>query len=203
MFVGNKVTVGSLVPDDYTAMYCWANDVVAARLDGAFRPVNLKDLVDWCETAAKDPTRIMLSIRQRADPKIIGYLRIQNINSVHRSADIGIRIGEEKHRGKGYGKEALAIGLDYCWNHLNLERVGLVVFRKNIRAINAYKAVGFKKEGLLKRLYFIDGAWVDVLVMATFRPARKRVRSVNADLGNTGASVVVPSDSAGNESKAA
>jgi RimJ/RimL family protein N-acetyltransferase len=113
-------------------MYCLANDVVAARLDGA-----------TCETAGKDPTRIMLSIHQRADPKIIGYLRIQNINTVHRSADIGIRIGEERHRGKGYGKEALAIGLHYCWNHLNLERVGLVVFRNNIRAINAYKAVGF------------------------------------------------------------
>jgi hypothetical protein len=90
MFIGNKVTVGSFVPDDYLAMYCWANDVVAARLDGAFRPVNLKDLVGWCETGSKDPTRIMLSIRQRTDPKIIGYLHIQNINAVHRSADIGI-----------------------------------------------------------------------------------------------------------------
>jgi ribosomal-protein-alanine N-acetyltransferase len=181
MFIGNKVTVGSFVPDDYLAMYCWANDVVAARLDGAFRPVNLKDLVGWCETGSKDPTRIMLSIRQRTDPKIIGYLHIQNINAVHRSADIGIRIGEERYRGKGYGKEALAIGLDYCWKHLNLERVGLVAFRNNTRAINAYKAVGFKKEGLLRRLFFIDGAYVDVLVMAAFRPARKRVRRVNAD----------------------
>jgi RimJ/RimL family protein N-acetyltransferase len=75
----------------------------------------------------------------------------------------------------------LAIGLDYCWKHLNLERVGLVAFRNNTRAINAYKAVGFKKEGLLRRLFFIDGAYVDVLVMAAFRPARKRVRRVNAD----------------------
>lgn len=203
MFIGTKVVVGSLVPDDYVAMYCWANDVAAAQLDSAFRPVNLKDLINWCETAGKDPTRIILSIRQRSDSKIIGYLHIHNVNAVHRSADIGIRIGEERHRGQGYGKEALAIGLDYCWNHLNLQRVGLVVFRNNARAINAYRAVGFRKEGLLKRLFFIDGAWVDVLVMAAFRPTRKRTRTVHAAPSLAGPSVAVAGDSAGSHSEAA
>ena len=80
MFIGTKIAVGAFVPDDYVAMYCWANDVVAARLDGAFRPVNLKDVVNWCEYSGKDPTRVMLAIRRRTDPKIIGYLHIQNIN---------------------------------------------------------------------------------------------------------------------------
>lgn len=173
MFIGAKVTVGSFVPDDYGAIYCWANDVTAARLDGAFRPVNLKDVVNWCESAGKDSSRVMLAIRQHTDPKIIGYLHIQNINAVHQSADIGIRIGEEKHRGQGYGKEALAIGLNYCWNHLNLQRIGLIVFRHNTRAINLYKAAGFRREGLLKKLFFIDGAWVDVIIMAAFRPTKK------------------------------
>jgi hypothetical protein len=45
MLIGNKITIGPFVPEDYAAMYCWANDVVAARLDGAFRPVNLCDVV--------------------------------------------------------------------------------------------------------------------------------------------------------------
>jgi hypothetical protein len=45
MFLGSKITVGAFVPDDYVAMYCWANEVVAARLDVAFRPANFKDVV--------------------------------------------------------------------------------------------------------------------------------------------------------------
>ena len=184
MFLGKTVSLGSFVPDDYPAMYCWANDIVAARLDGAFRPVNFKDLIAWCDTAGKDPTRVMLAIRQRNDPKIIGYLNIQNISAVHRSADIGIRIGEEKHRGKGYGTEALAIGLDYCWKHLNLERVGLIVFRQNVRAIAAYKTVGFKKEGLLKNLLYVDGGRVDVLVMAAFRPRRRQLQDLRLHIND-------------------
>jgi RimJ/RimL family protein N-acetyltransferase len=174
MLIGAKVTIGPFVPEDYRSMYCWANDIAAARLDGAFRPVNLIDIVRQFENAGKDQSRVMFAIRRRGETAIIGYLYIQNISSVHRSADIGIRIGEEKNRGHGYGKEALTMALDYCWRHLNLNRIGLIAFRNNERAISVYKAAGFRIEGRLKKLFFIDGAWVDVLLMATFRPARKR-----------------------------
>jgi RimJ/RimL family protein N-acetyltransferase len=174
MFFGTKVTIGAFVPDDYPAMYCWANDIVAARLDTVFKPANLTDVLQLCESAGKDPSRVMFAIRPIGSTIIIGYLHIQNINSVHRSADLGIRIGQEQHRGLGYGKEALRMGLDYCWHHLNLQRISLIVFRNNARAINAYKAVGFKREGLLKRFLYVNGAWVDVLVMAAFRPSGRK-----------------------------
>ena len=176
MFIGNQITLGAFVPEDYGPMYCWANDVVAARMNGAFRPVNLRDLVTQCEDAGKDQTQVMLAIRPCLDARIIGYLHIHNINMVHRSADLGIRIGEEKNRGRGYGKEALTIALNYCWDHLNLERIGLVVFRDNTRAISAYKAVGFKKEGLMKKHLFVDGAWIDVVIMSAFRPSRRTAK---------------------------
>jgi [ribosomal protein S5]-alanine N-acetyltransferase len=180
MLIGAKIIIGPFVPDDIPAMYRWANDVVAARLDGAFRPVNLVDVVRQCESAGKDPARVMFAIRKRTEPAIIGHVHIQNINGVHRSADIGIRIGDEKNRGQGYGTDAFALALDFCWRHLNLNRVGLIVFRNNPRAVSVYKAAGFRTEGCLKRLFFIDGAWVDVLLMAAFRPSGKKAGKARA-----------------------
>jgi RimJ/RimL family protein N-acetyltransferase len=180
MLIGATVNIGPFVPDDYAAMYCWANDVAAARFDSTFRPVNLADVVRQCDSAGKDPSRVMFAIRKHGETAIIGYLHIQNINAVHRSADIGIRIGEEKNRGQGFGKEALAMALDYCWRHLNLNRVGLTVFRNNPRAIRAYKTAGFRLEGRLRKFLFIDGAWVDVLLMAAFAPSRKKRRADGA-----------------------
>jgi RimJ/RimL family protein N-acetyltransferase len=174
MLIGNKVTIGPFVPEDYAAMYCWANDVVAAGHDGTFRPVNFSEVVHQCENAGNDPSRVMFAIRKRAETAIIGYVLIQNINSVHRFADIGIRIGNESNRGSGYGREALTMVLDYCWRHLNLNRVSLIVFRNNRRAINAYRAAGLRVEGRLKKFFFIDGAWVDVLIMAAHRPSGKK-----------------------------
>jgi RimJ/RimL family protein N-acetyltransferase len=174
MLIGKSVSIGPFVPGDYTAMYCWANDIAAARLDTAFRPVHLVDIVRQCENAGQDQTRVSFAVRKRTDPKIIGYLHIHNISSVHRSADIGIRIGEEKFRGQGYGTEAMGLAMQYCWDHLNLQRLTLIVFRNNARAIRVYRAVGFRKEGLLKKMLFIDGTWIDVLVMAAFRPPRRK-----------------------------
>jgi RimJ/RimL family protein N-acetyltransferase len=191
MLSGAKITIGPFVPEDYPAMYCWANDVAAARLDGAFRPVHLSEMLRQIESAAKDPSRVMFAIRRRTETKIIGHIQIQNISGVHRSADIGIRIGEEINRGQGYGKEALAMALDYCWRHLNLQRVGLIVFRNNLRAVSVYKAAGFRKEGCLKKLFFIDGEWEDVLMMATFRPSLKKRWSAGARARDSSASADV------------
>jgi RimJ/RimL family protein N-acetyltransferase len=109
MFLGPRLTLGGFVPDDYGAMYCWANDIAAARFDGAFRPANLRDVIASCETG-NDASRVMLAIRQRTDPKIIGYINIHNVSAVHRSADLGIRIGDERNRDQGFGKEASGDG---------------------------------------------------------------------------------------------
>jgi RimJ/RimL family protein N-acetyltransferase len=133
-----------------------------------------------------------LAIRPRGQSKILGYVHIHNINAIHRSAEIGIRIGEEGNRGKGHGTEAMKMAVSYCWNHLNLERVSLSVCRKNERAIKVYKNVGFRTEGVLKRMFFIDGKRIDVVLMAIFRPSRasRQRNAVNAEIAPS--SLLIP-----------
>jgi RimJ/RimL family protein N-acetyltransferase len=176
MLLSSRITIGPLVPEDFRALFCWVNDVAAARLDFAYRPVDLMTHQQWWDGLGKDPSKIVFAIRRTVDPAIIGYVQINGINSVHRSAELGIRIGAESQRGQGFGKEALGLALDFCWNHLNLNRAQLVVFKHNQRAIGVYKAVGFKKEGLLRKAAFIDGDWVDLILMAALRPSRKSQR---------------------------
>jgi RimJ/RimL family protein N-acetyltransferase len=182
MLLANRITIGPLVPEDFGLLFCWANDVAAARLDCAYRPVDMMTHQQWWDGLNKDPSKVVFAIRKTVEPAIIGYVQIAGINVVHRSAELGIRIGVEKNRGLGYGKEALGLAVEFCWSHLNLNRLQLVVFKHNHRAIDAYRSAGFKKEGLLRKAAFIDGAWVDVVLMAALRPAqtrRKRPRPAN------------------------
>jgi len=44
------------------------------------------------------------------------------------------------------------------------------VFAHNARAIGSYRAAGFEEEGRLTHAAFIDGNWVDVVIMAALRP---------------------------------
>ena len=176
MLVGSRISIGPFVPEDSAFVFCWINDVAAARLDLAYRPVDMMTHQQWWQGLGKDATKVVFAVRKLTDPLIIGYVQITGINPVHRSAELGIRIGEEKNRGQGYGTEALRLALDFCWNHLNLNRLQLVVFKHNARAIGAYRAVGFRREGLLRKAAFIGGDWVDVVLMAALRPAAKRSR---------------------------
>jgi ribosomal-protein-alanine N-acetyltransferase len=195
MLMAARITIGPFVPEDFGSLFCWANDTVAARHDFAFKPVDMMAHRQWWESLGKDPTKVTFAIRKTIEPAIIGYVQIAGINAVHRSAELGIRIGAEKNRGQGYGKEALALAVEFCWNHLNLNRLQLLVFKHNQRAASAYKAVGFKKEGLLRKAAFIDGEWVDVILMAALRPSRSRQKKqspagvVKIITGKTAASV--------------
>lgn len=180
MLLGSRISIGPFVPEDFGPLFCWANDVTAARLDFAYRPVDMMAHRQWWDGLGKDPTKVMFAIRKTTEPTIIGYVQIAGINSVHRSAELGIRIGTEKNRGQGFGKEALGLAVDFCWKHLNLNRVQLVVFKHNHRATRAYRSAGFRKEGVLRQAAFIDGAWADLVIMAALRSARTRQKQVMA-----------------------
>jgi len=181
MIAGQKIILGALAPADFAPLYNWLNDVEAARLDFSYRPIDLATHLQWCQNISNDPSKVVFAIRRCGDPAIIGYVKISNINGVHRSADIGIRIGNESNRNQGFGTEAIRLAVDYCWKYLNLERVSLLVFSANARAIGVYRTVGFKKEGLLRRYCFIDGEWIDAVIMAIFRPTRRQIRRAGAD----------------------
>jgi len=166
------VTIGPLMPEDTGQLFIWLNDVDAARLDLAYRPTDWMSFKAWLDELGRSNAQMVFAIRKLFEPQIIGFVIFKNIQFVHRSADVGVRIGYEVERGKGYGKRALMLALNFAWNHLNLHRVSLTVFAHNARAIAAYRAVGFSEEGLLKDAAFIDGEWVDVVPMATIRPQR-------------------------------
>jgi RimJ/RimL family protein N-acetyltransferase len=134
MLLGRQISLGPIIPLDFPSLFTWANDLDAMRFDAAYRPMDFVTHSQWCETIGRDPSCVVFAIRKLDEPSIIGYVRISNISSVHRAADFGIRIGAEANRGQGYGKEATALALDFCWKHLNLNRVQLIVFSHNMRA---------------------------------------------------------------------
>jgi len=191
MLLGSQISLGPLVPADFPSLFCWANDVDAIRLDTSYRPIDFMQHKQYCENVGKDTSMVMFAIRKLNDPAIIGYVKLTNIHAVHRCADFGIRIGTEAHRNQGCGKEATALALSFCWNHLNLNRVQLIVFGHNARAMRVYAAAGFEREGLLRRAAFVNGEWIDLVVMAALRPAQEAYRTEDMGVGaSTGAPAV-------------
>jgi RimJ/RimL family protein N-acetyltransferase len=169
MIEGKLVSIGAVVPEDYQALYRWANDVATARVNGAWRPVDWTAHLAWCEGLGRDQSKIYFAIRRVGQQQIIGWVQITNLNMAARCAELGIRIGDTAERGQGLGSDALRLAIDFCWTHLNLRRLALVALHTNGPAIRLYQRLGFHQEGRLRQASFVAGEFVDIVVLGLLR----------------------------------
>lgn len=100
-----------------------------------------------------------------ADGQIIGICGLFGLDPTHRACELGITIGDKAYWGRGYGREAIGLLLDYAFRLLNVHRVYLRVHGRNERGIRTYRACGFVEEGRLRRHVWSNGAYDDLVFM--------------------------------------
>ena len=99
----------------------------------------------------------------------IGTAFLKSIDLENKKAEFGIFIGEEYALGKGFGKQATFLILQYAFEYLKLNRVYLTVFADNHPAVNAYLKCGFRTEGILIEDYLRYDGFVYIMVMGITR----------------------------------
>lgn len=172
MIFGKKALLSPVIPSDIQRIYQWNDDLDDARLNEPYRPANWQHVEDFWLNSDGEPSRVFFAVRAVPDPAIVGFVQIRDIQLIHHSATIGLKIGEPADRGKGLGREALSLAIDYCWRHLNLSRLEINVFATNDPAVGLYRSLGFLEEGRKLNALFIDGSWVDLIIMARLRDDR-------------------------------
>jgi len=169
---GKLVELSPLTNADSEVMLRWINDRDLVLLSSAFRPVDEAGHRAWFESIRRRPDVVIFGIRAVEDGQLIGSCQLLGVSSTHRKAELQIRIGEAAARGRGYGSEAVELLLDFAFNDLNLHRVELTVIAGNEPAIKTYLAAGFVQEGAQREAAFIDGRYVDLILMAILRDER-------------------------------
>ena len=166
-----KTRLRPLRKEDSEILYRWAVDRDLVTQSRNYRPISNVEHQLWFEgaTRASDHT-YMFMIEDVCAQHPIGTCQLTGINWIYRSAELRIRIGDGEFQGKGHGENAIKILLHFAFNDLNLNRVSLSVFKTNERAIRVYTKVGFLEEGILRNAAYIDGKYVDIILMAILRP---------------------------------
>ena len=72
-------------------------------------------------------------------------------------------------RGKGYGTEALQLMVDYLFLSKDVMRIQAQTDQRNKASQKILEKVGFKKEGALRKSFFIRGEWQDDYVYSILR----------------------------------
>ncbi len=116
----------------------------------------------------RDECHFIIAFKDSGD--YIGQIDLISLDWKNRKTEIGIVIGNEANRGKGYGAEAIRLIQDFVFNRLNMHRLEIKVRAYNSRAHNCYLKCGFKEEGRLRDNFFINGQYHDSIFLAMLRP---------------------------------
>lgn len=163
---GKKCFLSPCTLEDAEKWSAWLNDLdVSLPLgDEAYATLGFEKMQDDVRgiIASGDP---IFTIVEKDTGCAIGRCLLFNVDSVNRSAWVGIFIGDKAYWNRGYGQEALKLLLEYGFNLLNLHNIMLGVFAFNQRAIRAYQKVGFKEIGRRREARIIAGKKHDVVLM--------------------------------------
>lgn len=171
MFHGPRVTLRAIGRDDLPRLWAFNNDLAVELAGGGDPPMPqaFDRLVadyerDWA-TGGRDNAAFAIE----ADDQVIGACQLYHFNEAARTAELGIAIGDKQYWGRGYGREAVGLLLEYGFRYRNLRRIWLWCHAANERGIGAYRACGFVEEGRLRQHVWSDGHYDDAVYMGVLR----------------------------------
>lgn len=102
-----------------------------------------------------------------ADRTIVGALTCGGgtLRADRHMTALGVYVARE-WRDVGIGNALMAKAVEWAKASPVVERMELEVYARNTRAIHLYEKYGFEHEGRKRRLYYVDGEPMDMLIMA-------------------------------------
>jgi RimJ/RimL family protein N-acetyltransferase len=169
MFKGEKVLLRPMKREDIARMHELSQDPELYVLNCDYpRPAPIEAAQAYYENSTKqDDNTAHFAIE--VDSKYIGDILLMNLKSRNRCAELGIVIGDRAYWGRGFGREAVKLMVDYGFHYLGLHRIELFPHEKNVRAIRCYLACGFMEEGRARKALWLQGEYVDVVQMSILR----------------------------------
>ena len=172
MYKGKLVKLRAYREEDIERSVKFVNDeeVVKLLFTAIPFPTTKWDEEKWLKSNKEDGDLTRdFAIEDLENGNYIGGCSINQCDVKNRNCTIGIMIGDKDYWGKGYGSDALKVLVKFIFEEVNMNKIKLGVFSFNTRAIECYKKVGFKEEGILKKELYRSGKYNDVILMALFR----------------------------------
>jgi len=173
MIEGEGVRLRRVEPEDYPAIQRWQNEPEVARWMNYNRIFSLADIKASEEKATTEGQPYIIEV----DGQPVGRIGLNNFRARDRMASLYLFIGERSVWGHGYARHALAALLDYGFTVLNLRKIELWALEGNERALHLYKRIGFVEDARLPERSWMEGRYVDNVVMSIDRDAFDRARA--------------------------
>ena len=168
VLTGKLVTLKSLRVDCFNPNYQgWLNN----------KELNKYTEARFCDYLADDIKNFILKCNEADNVLLLGiHYKDEHIGNIkaeinphHKTASIGLLIGESDFHSQGIGRTAISLLTDYLLNNLEIYKVNAGLYKSNTGSLKAFEKAGFEIE-YTKNNHVIndDGLREDVLVMVKY-----------------------------------
>ena len=170
MIAGEHVILRAFEREDAERCYRWMNDPNIVRTLKSRYPIAFQNEMEWLDRAMHaSATERHFAIERKDDRTHIGNASIHEIEWVSRTASFGLFIGEPAAWNRGFGSDAIKTLVRFAFDEMNLRKLRINVFEYNDRAKHVLESHGFVEEGRLRREFFREGTYHDILILSIFR----------------------------------
>lgn len=166
---GKRLFLREYREEDFPRLRGWINNPdETANMSPIFDRVQSEAMTrEFFESVVKNkmPGHYMI-IADGETEEYIGQADLRTSPDSSRQACLAIVIPDPANRGKGYGREAMELLLDFGFFRLNLHKIWLQVFLRNETAIHLYRTLGFHEDGILREDVYREGGYLDLMVMS-------------------------------------
>jgi len=166
--VCEKITLQHVREDDISNKYIdWLNNPDVVKFSNQrFLTHSLESSLQYLHSFS-DSENMYLSIKNNENQRLIGSITAY-INLKHRTADMGLMIGDCATWGKGFGLEAWSNLMEYLFNTEKLRKITGGAMRNNQAMIKIFEKSGMHLEATIFKQELLDGVPVDILCYAKF-----------------------------------
>ncbi|PKO12751.1 MAG: N-acetyltransferase [Chloroflexi bacterium HGW-Chloroflexi-10] len=163
---GKQVYLRPIEKEDLPILQVWANDPMLRGLTGDVLPTSFSGIEAYVDKIAADSDRVWFGIVLKETNQLIGECGLLRMFPAWRTTDLSIILGDKEARGKGFGREAMHLLLDYAFGYLNFHRVSIGVVGMNEQALRFYEQAGFIREGIQRDGYFYNHRYQDFVMLS-------------------------------------
>jgi diamine N-acetyltransferase len=154
-------------PSDLPFLYQWENDATMWADSDTHNPLSRHDLHQYIENTTGDiyrdgQLRLIIedsqpsytssasdrSSESEIRTEILGCIDLFDFDARNRKAAIGMYIAQDA-RGKGVGKQAVQLLLDYAFGYLHLRMLYAIISVHNTACSHIYEQMGFAASSVL------------------------------------------------------
>lgn len=171
-----EIKLERIEDNDMVYIYEWFKDIEFLKFYDYMPPIpqSADEVNKTFRDYKKNEESDVFAIKLFDSNQIIGIAGFDDIVKENKVATLFIGIGNKDVRGRGYGKEALKLLLEYGFNKLGFHRIQLNVLEFNIAAISLYEKAGFKREGTYREFVLRDNKRYDLLLYGILKSEWKK-----------------------------